>query len=170
MSRSIGVAQLMMQCGMFVPAASLRENVCDGIFTHYKREEEASMKSGKLDEELDRMSVIADVITVHALLPCNESFAATNDREGSDIARQVIRALIEAGVKVFFVTHLYDFAHGFYLQGLDTTLFLRAERQSDGRRTFQTQRGRAAANELWRRLLSAYLWSSPILIDENIYR
>jgi DNA mismatch repair ATPase MutS len=122
---------------MFVPAASFRANVCDGIFTHYKREEDASMKSGKLDEELSRMSVIADAITPHALLLCNESFAATNDREGSEIARQVVRALIETGVKVFFVTHLFDFAHGFYAQGLDTALFLRAERQSDGKRTFR---------------------------------
>jgi DNA mismatch repair ATPase MutS len=139
--RSVGVAQLMMQSGMFVPAASFRANVCDGVFTHYKREEDASMKSGKLDEELSRMSIIADTITPHALLLCNESFAATNDREGSEIARQVVRALIEADVKVFFVTHLFDFAHGFYAQGLDMALFLRAERQPDGQRTFRLFEG-----------------------------
>ena len=139
--RGVGVAHLMMQSGIFVPAESFRANVCNGIFTHYKREEDASMKSGKLDEELSRMSAIADTITPYALLLCNESFAATNDREGSEIARQVVRALIEAGVKVFFVTHLFDFAHRFYLQGLDTALFLRAERQSDGRRTFRLIEG-----------------------------
>jgi len=37
--RSIGLAQLMMQCGMFVPAESFCSNICDGLFTHYKREE-----------------------------------------------------------------------------------------------------------------------------------
>jgi len=31
---------------------------------------------------------------------------ATNEREGSEIARQIIRALMKAGVKVCFVTHL----------------------------------------------------------------
>jgi hypothetical protein len=55
--RCIGLAQLMMQCGMFVPAESFRANVCDGIFTHYKREEDSSMKSGKLDEKLRRWPV-----------------------------------------------------------------------------------------------------------------
>ncbi len=50
--RSVGVAQLMTQCGMFVGAQSLRVNVCDGVFTHYKREEDETMESGKLDEEL----------------------------------------------------------------------------------------------------------------------
>ncbi len=139
--RGIGLAQLMMQSGMLVPAESLRANVCNGIFTHYKREEDSSMTSGKLDEELGRMSGIADMITPNSLLLCNESFAATNEREGSEIARQITRALIEAGVKVFFVTHLFDFAHGFYRQGLGTVLFLRAERQPDGRRTFRLVEG-----------------------------
>lgn len=139
--RGIGVAQLMMQSGMFAPAESFRANVCRGVFTHYKREEDPTMKSGKLDEELSRMSIIADRITPHALLLCNESFAATNDREGSEIARQVIRALIEADIKVFFVTHLYDLAHGYYIQHPHTALFLRAERQADGQRTFRLVEG-----------------------------
>lgn len=139
--RSIGLAQLMMQCGMFVPAQWFRANVCDGVFTHYKREEDAGMKSGKLDEELSRMSDIADQITPNCILLSNESFAATNEREGSEIARQVIRALIEANVKVILVTHLFDLAHGFYLEGMDTMLFLRAERQDGGQRTFKLAEG-----------------------------
>ncbi len=50
--RSIGLSQLMMQCGMFVPAKYLCSNICESIFTHYKREEDTTMSSGKLDEEL----------------------------------------------------------------------------------------------------------------------
>jgi hypothetical protein len=48
--RSIGVAQLMMQCGLFVPAESFRADVRAGILTHFRREEDASMTHGKLDE------------------------------------------------------------------------------------------------------------------------
>jgi hypothetical protein len=48
---------------MFVAADSFRANVRDGMFTHYKREEDATMQSGKLDEELARMSRIIDQIT-----------------------------------------------------------------------------------------------------------
>jgi hypothetical protein len=139
--RSVGVAQLMLQCGMFVGAHSLRASVVDGVFTHFKREEDTTMESGKLDEELSRMSEIADAITPNSLLLCNESFAATNEREGSEIARQVIRALLDSGIVVFFVTHLFDLAHGFYMQESATALFLRAERQPDGRRTFRLVKG-----------------------------
>ncbi len=139
--RSIGLAQLMMQCGMFAPAESFCSNICENLFTHYKREEDATMSSGKLDEELGRMSDIVDNITSNSMLLFNESFAATNEREGSEIARQIICALLEKRVKVFFVTHLYEFAHGFYNIKMENAIFLRAERQADGGRTFKIIEG-----------------------------
>ena len=135
--RSFGLAQLMSQSGMFAPAASLELNVVDGVFTHFKHEEDATMKSGKFDEELSRMNDIANVVTPNALILFNELFAATNEREGSEIARQIVSALLEKPIKVVFVSHQYDFAHGFYEKQLDAALFLRADRQEDGRRTFK---------------------------------
>ncbi|MGB8478525.1 MAG: hypothetical protein WCE63_06750 [Acidobacteriaceae bacterium] len=135
--RSVGLAQLMMQCGMFVAAESFRANVCNGIYTHFKREEDKTMRSGKLDEELGRMSTIVDCLVPSSMVLFNESFASTNEREGSEIARQIVRALLESGMKVFYVTHMFDLAHGFYNAKMDGTLFLRAERLADGERTFR---------------------------------
>lgn len=140
--RSIGLSQLMMQCGMFVGAKSFSANACSGIFTHYKREEDATMKSGKLDEELGRLSEIVDHIGSESVLLFNESFAATNEREGSEIAREVTSALLEKGVKIFFVTHLYDFAHSAHEKNPGTSIFLRAEREFDGARTFRLIEGK----------------------------
>ena len=95
------------------------------------------MTSGQLDEELSRMSTIADRIRPHCLMLFNESFAATNEREGSEIGRQVVRALLEAEITVFFVTHQFDFADGFHSQRGESTLFLRAERQSEGQPSYK---------------------------------
>jgi hypothetical protein len=135
--RSVGVAQLMAQCGMFVPARALRADVAAGVFTHFRREEDAGMEKGKLDEELSRLSEIVDGISPGCLLLCNESVASTNEAEGSEIARQIVRALIDSGVKVLYVTHLYDLALGLYAQGAPEALFLRAERGSDRSRSFK---------------------------------
>jgi hypothetical protein len=135
--RSLGLAQLMTQAGMFVAAESFTASTSTGIFTHFKREEDATMEKGKLDEELARMAAIASHIPGGALLLCNESFASTNEREGSEIARQIIRAMTEAGIRVVFVTHMYDLAGGCYAEQDPGTLFLRAERQPDGHRTFR---------------------------------
>lgn len=139
--RGMGLAQLMMQCGMFVAAESFRASVCNGVFTHFKREEDAGMKSGKLDEELSRMSTIVDRIAPGCVVLLNESFASTNEREGSEIARQIVRALLEMQIKVFYVTHMYDLAHGFFAEHLPSALFLRAERLAGGARTFRLIEG-----------------------------
>lgn len=138
---SMGLSLLMMQCGMFVPAQSFSANTCSALFTHYKREEDASMNSGKLDEELGRMSEIVDEISPDAAILFNESFAATNEREGSEIARQVVDALLEKHIQVFFVTHFYEFAHGYYRRHMPGAVFLRAQREPDGSRTFRLTEG-----------------------------
>jgi len=135
--RSVGLAQLMMQCGLFVTADSYQANTAHGIFTHFIREEDSSMISGRLDDELRRMSAIADQIGPHCLMLFNESFAGTNEWEGSEIGHQVVRALLDAQVKVFFVTHRFDFAERFRRQRARSTLFLRAERQPDGHRNYK---------------------------------
>jgi len=139
--RSVGLAQMLMQCGAFVPAERYRAGVCTAVFTHFRREEDAAMRSGKLDEELARMSASVDRLTEGAMVLLNESFASTNEREGSQIARQIVRALLERGVKVLYVTHLYALAEGFYRAPPGPTVFLRAERLPDGRRTFKLLEG-----------------------------
>ncbi len=135
--RSIGLAFLMMQCGMFVPAESFCANICNNIFTHYRKEEDNTMQSGKLDEELSRMSRIADFIIPGAMVLFNESFSATNEREGSEIARQITLALSEKKITCFFVTHLYEFPRRLYNEKIENVLFLRAQRQANGKRTFK---------------------------------
>jgi MutS-like protein len=157
--RGIGLAQVMLQCGMFVGAEAFAAEACTGLFTHYKREEDATMTGGKLDEEIRRMGGVADAIGPQSLMLFNESFASTNEREGSEIARQVVRALLEKRVKVFFVTHLYQFAHSFVDRGKSVALFLRAERLPDGTRTFKLIEGEpletSYGEDLYRRLFAS---------------
>ena len=87
------------------------------------------------------MSDIADVVGSASMLLCNESFASTNEREGSQIAHEVIRAMVENGVQVVFVTHLYDLAHHLSSRQDPANLFLRAQRRDDGVRTFRLEPG-----------------------------
>lgn len=71
----------------------------------------------------------------------NESFASTNEREGSEIAGQIVRALLEMCIKVIYVTHMFELAKSFYLTTMETALLLRAERLADGQRTFRLAAG-----------------------------
>lgn len=135
--RSVGVAQLMMQCGLFVTAGSYHAGAASGVFTHFIREEDAGMISGRLDDELRRMSAAADRIAPHAVMLFNESFAGTNEREGAEIGYQVVRALLDAGVRVFFVSHRFDFTDRFRREHAPETVFLRAERGVAGHRDYK---------------------------------
>ncbi len=137
--RSLGQAQLMAQCGMFVGAYSFSAPIRRGVFTHFKKEEDAAMKSGKLDEELTRMDELADHLESGALMLFNESFAATNEREGSEICYQITKAIIENGIEVFSVTHLYAYA-AMFLED-KATQYLRAQRLESGERTFKVVPG-----------------------------
>jgi hypothetical protein len=139
--RGLGLSQLMMQAGMFVGAEAFAADIRDRVFTHFKREEDVELKSGKLDEELGRMSWIVDRLTPGSMVLLNESFASTNEREGSEIGRQITHALLEAGVKVGYVTHMFDLADGFRREGRSDYVYLRAERLPDGRRTFRVLEG-----------------------------
>jgi hypothetical protein len=172
--RSAGLAQLMMQCGMFVAAEAFTASVSQGVFTHFNREEDATMEQGKLDEELSRMRDITGVITPGSLLLGNESFASTNEQEGSEIGRQIVRALLDVGIRVLFVTHLFDLAQSLYssqgsvsqgsvsqgsVSQVGAALFLRPERRDDGHRTFRLLPGEPLSTsygpDLYRQIFAA---------------
>ena len=139
--RSIGIAQVMMQCGLPVMAKSFSSGIFPNLFVHFTRREDSEMNSGRLDEELKRMSGIIDRIGDGSLVLLNESFATTTEKEGSVIAYDIIRALRESGVKILTVTHLLSFARRMHdeTQGRPDSgvQFLSAERKEDGRRTFR---------------------------------
>ena len=137
--RSLGVAQIMMQCGLMVPAAKFRSSIRTSIYTHFTRREDSAMNSGRLDEELRRMDRIVNGLGKGSLVLLNESFATTTEKDGSAIAYGIVKALKEAGVKVYTVTHLLSFAQRMYEETKDdeSVVFLSAEHLDDGKRTFK---------------------------------
>lgn len=139
--RSIGIAQVMMQCGLFVSAKRYESGIFRGIYTHFTRREDVQMNSGRLDEELGRMEQMILHLEQDSLMLLNESFATTTEQEGSEIAYDIILALLEAGVKVLTVTHLLSFAKKCYHQGRMKAEYLSAERLKNGERTFRMVQG-----------------------------
>lgn len=87
------------------------------------------------------MREIVDRLSPASLVLLNESFASTNEREGSEIAAQVVRALVAAGVRVALVTHQYTLARDLRDRPPCRALFLRAERSPEGAPTFRLVEG-----------------------------
>lgn len=139
--RSVGIAQVMLQCGLMVTAKEYCSGLFPRFFTHFTRREDASMNSGRLDEELRRMDGIINQVGENSMILLNESFATTTEKEGSRIAYDIIRALKEQGVKIYTVTHLLSFAQKMYEESLEEAdsdiSFFSAERLENGQRTFK---------------------------------
>lgn len=139
--RSVGIAQIMMQCGLMVAAKRFCSGLYPNFFTHFTRREDSAMNSGRLDEELRRMDQIIRNLGKDSMVILNESFASTTEKEGSAIAYDIIKALNEENVKILTVTHLLSFAQKMYdetgdLEKADVA-FLSAEHLEDGTRTFK---------------------------------
>lgn len=137
--RSLGQAQIMGQLGIIVGAEEFEFPIRNHIYTHFKKEEDKDIKSGKLDEELLRMSQLIDHMGDYSLVLFNESFSSTNEREGSRINKDICDALIKYNNEVFSVSHLYTFTIS-YLNN-QNVMFLLAERKEDGSRTHHLIKG-----------------------------
>jgi DNA mismatch repair ATPase MutS len=95
----------------------------------------------------------------------NESFAATNEREGTEIGRQIISALVDNRIRVVCVTHMYELAHHFLERDQSAFLFLRAAREENGARSFKVEPGEplptSFGGDLYRALFDDSLDPSP---------
>lgn len=141
--RSFGIAQVLMQCGMAVPAAYFSAPLRPQIFTHFTRQEDEQLNSGRLCEELKRMSAMVDAAVPDSLFLLNESFASTTEKEGTQIARGILQAFYEKGITTFMVTHLYLLAESLYSKKIPGTVFLTAERREDGGKTYHMLEGKS---------------------------
>lgn len=155
--RSAAIAQLMAQCGMFVPAKAMTTQVFRGLYTHFVRREDSSMTAGKLEEELRRLSRIVDHMKAGSIIFLNESFATTSEREAAQIAEDIIRAFTENNVTCFFVTHIYTYAKKAYDLHYPRTQFLQAEITTEGERTYRISSGEPGVTgygmEMYHRIL-----------------
>ncbi len=139
--RSVGLAQLMAQSGLFVAAEAYECNIYQGIHTHFPNEEDSSLRHGLLEEELRKLSELVPYMKPGSLLLMNESFSTTVEYDAAILAEQVTDAFTKCGITTLFVTHLYEYAHALYLKNSADCCFLRAGRNLDGSRTYQLEEG-----------------------------
>ena len=109
-TQAVGLAFLLAQNGIYVPATSMELSPCDNIFTHFPADENDTVDLGRLGEESKRLSEIFDSATEHSLLLLNESLATTNVAEGLYIAKDVVKAMRYLGTRAVFNTHMHDLA------------------------------------------------------------
>ena len=107
---ALGLAQVMMQLGMYVPAQSAILSPVDGIYTHFPTGAEDTIDKGRLGEECARLGEIFDYVTKNSLVLLDESLSSTGSYEASYIAAEVLGGLAHVGCRCLFSTHLHELA------------------------------------------------------------
>ena len=110
LTQGIGLAFLMYQSGVFVPAGSASIKICTGIYTHFPVEEERTVSLGRLGEEAARFCEISKSADSGSLVLLNESFATTSHTESLYIAEDAIKYLCCIGARTIFNTHMHELA------------------------------------------------------------
>lgn len=109
-TQAVGLAFLLAQNGIYVPAESFEFSPCDNIFTHFPADENETVDLGRLGEESQRIAEIFTRATDKSLLLFNESLATTNVSEGLYIAKDVVKAMRYVGTRTIFNTHMHELA------------------------------------------------------------
>ena len=107
---AVGLAQAMMQLGMFVPAESATISPADAIMTHFPTGAEDTIEKGRLGEECARLGDIFAKVSDKSLVLLDESLSSTGSYEASYIAAEVLRGLSMSGCRCIFSTHLHELA------------------------------------------------------------
>ena len=107
---AIGLCQVMLQLGMFLPANRCEISPADGIYTHFPTGADDTIDKGRLGEECARLGEIFDVVTGDSLVLLDESLSSTGSYEASYIAAEVLAGLCRVGCRCLFSTHLHELA------------------------------------------------------------
>lgn len=109
-TQAVGIAFLLAQGGVYVPADFFSFSPADCIFTHFPADENKTMDLGRLGEESRRFREIFLTAGPDSLILLNESFSTTSFEEGFYIARDAIRAMQKLGVRMIYNTHMHKLA------------------------------------------------------------
>jgi DNA mismatch repair ATPase MutS len=107
---AVGLAQVMLQLGMYIPAEHATISPVDGIYTHFPTGAEDTIDKGRLGEECARLGEIFDCVTPNSLVLLDESLSSTGSYEASYIAAEVISGFAHIGCRCLFSTHLHELA------------------------------------------------------------
>ncbi len=129
--QSIGLAQLLAQAGLFVPARSASLALARGMVVSIVQETQADQSEGRLGMELVRIRTLFERLRPGTVVILDELCSGTNPSEGEEIFELVVRMLRKLKPHAFLTTHFLSFA-----------ATLERERRIEGLHFLQVELGR----------------------------
>ena len=108
--QSLGIAQLLAQSGVFVPARFGCMALTPGLVVSLIQETSADQAEGRLGIELLRIRDLFENLAPGAMVILDELCSGTNPSEGEEIFELVVNVLTRLRPQTFITTHFLAFA------------------------------------------------------------
>jgi DNA mismatch repair protein MutS2 len=136
--QSLGLAQVLAQSGLFVPAASGSLSLAPGLVVSLIEETKADQAEGRLGTELIRIRRLFEHLPPGAMVILDELCSGTNPSEGEEIFELVVKMLTRLKPQAFITTHFLAFAARLERERKITDLrFLQVELGVEQKPTYQ---------------------------------
>jgi DNA mismatch repair protein MutS len=109
--RAVGLAQVMAQAGLMLPAVRARISPVERLLTHFPALE--NRQQGRLAEEAERLRLLFQQAIPRSLVLLNETFASTSSGEATYLAQDMLGGLRAFGLRAIYATHLTELADHF---------------------------------------------------------
>ena len=111
-TQAVGIATVLAQVGLPIPAENGEIAPVDAIHTHFPTEEDFDDELGRFEDEARRISALFDRVTPMSMVLMNEPLASTGPQEAERIGESILSGLCMVGVRGILTTHLHELARG----------------------------------------------------------
>jgi DNA mismatch repair protein MutS2 len=108
--QGLGLAQLLAQSGLFIPARSGCVALTNALVVSLIQETKVDQAEGRLGTELVRIRELFERLPPAAMVILDELCSGTNPSEGEEIFELVLRMLTRLRPQTFITTHFLAFA------------------------------------------------------------
>ncbi len=135
--QAVGLAQVLGQSGLYVPAREARLPLVDGLMASAAERASVDQREGRLGTELLRIRRVFESVGERSMVLIDELCSGTNPSEAEEIVLMVLRLLRRVRPVGLITTHFLDFARQLEAdRPVDGIEFLQVEMVSE-RSTYQ---------------------------------
>jgi DNA mismatch repair protein MutS2 len=145
--QSLGLAQLLAQNGLFVPAKKARVVLATGLVTSLIEGTKVDQAEGRLGMEMMRIRALFERLPPNSMVLLDELCSGTNPSEGERIVELVLGMMHKLRPQAFVTTHFLAFAQRLdHEKKVPGVRFVQVELGPDRRATYQFKPGVATSS------------------------
>lgn len=105
--RSVGIAQVLFQLGMPIPARKGSMTAFHEIMSLFSHKT-GDKAGGRLENECREMAKLCEKATEHSMILLDEVFSSTNSYDASVLAKKIVEWFAKKGCSVIYTTHIHE--------------------------------------------------------------